>query len=377
MGVIMKRRLKIAMVVDILHGFPGGGMVSTERIVERLLQNHTVTVISADPASPENVSVHGFYPPIHRIKKLMDKIGFVFALPDSKKLRKIIQEVDIVHVQLPFWLGQRAITIARKLRKPVISSFHLQVENILYNLNISNDTIEKLLYHYFLKRVYNRSDAVICPSEFAHSELEKYGLTVPGIVVSNGITEKFHTDPTFTRSTEKFVLFSVGRFAPEKRQEVIIEAIKHSKYAERIELILSGRGVLESKLQKAAESLPRKAKIAFLSEEELISSYHRANLYIHASEVELESLSVLEAMGCGLTPLISNSPTSAASQFAHNEQFLFNANDPIDLASKIDYWFEHDEELSDWHKRTSEKAKLYRIDKSIEKLERLYSDYSK
>lgn len=40
----------------------------------------------------------------------------------------------------------------------------------------------------------------------------------------------------------KILIMMVGRLSVEKRQDVIINAVKHSKYADKIQLIFAGKG---------------------------------------------------------------------------------------------------------------------------------------
>ena len=77
------------------------------------------------------------------------------------------------------------------------------------------------------------------------------------------------------------------------------------------------------KLIETGQKLSNKPIIKFVSEKDLIRYYNLADLYVHPSDVELESMSVLEAIGCGLPVLISDSKSSAAKQFALNEHFIF------------------------------------------------------
>ena len=69
-----------------------------------------------------------------------------------------------------------------------------------------------------------------------------------------------------------------------------------------------------------------------------------ADLYVHPAEVEIEAISCLEAISCGLVPVISDSPRSATRFFALDEKNLFACSDPDSLAQKIDYWLDHPEE---------------------------------
>jgi glycosyltransferase involved in cell wall biosynthesis len=109
-----------------------------------------------------------------------------------------------------------------------------------------------------MKRIYNRSSMVICPSKFAQDELKQYGLTAPSMVISNGILPMFkpcsvERDPLLA---DKFIVLSVGRFAPEKQQEIILQAIRISKYRNKIQLILIGEGPMKEKLQERGRNIP-------------------------------------------------------------------------------------------------------------------------
>ncbi len=60
------------------------------------------------------------------------------AVPSYRKLRKAIREMDIVHIQFPFFLGIRSVRIATKMKIPVISTFHIQAEHLAMNAGISS-----------------------------------------------------------------------------------------------------------------------------------------------------------------------------------------------------------------------------------------------
>ena len=71
-----------------------------------------------------------------------------------------------------------------------------------------------------------------------------------------------------------------------------------------------------------------------------------ADLYVHPSEIEIEAISCLEAIKCGKVPVIANSPSCATKAFALDDRSLFRVNDARNLSDKIDYWFDHPEELT-------------------------------
>ena len=76
-----------------------------------------------------------------------------------------------------------------------------------------------------------------------------------------------------------------------------------------------------------------------------------ADLYVHPAEVEIEAISCLEAISCGLVLVIADSPRSATRFFALDDKNLFHFNHPVDLAGKIDYWIVHPEEKAEYSEK--------------------------
>ena len=75
----------------------------------------------------------------------------------------------------------------------------------------------------------------------------------------------------------------MGRLAAEKRQDVIIEAVRRSRHANQIRLVLSGGGPREAELKEMARALPNGAEIGFLPRETLLQHFANADL-VHPRE---------------------------------------------------------------------------------------------
>jgi len=121
-------------------------------------------------------------------------------------------------------------------------------------------------------------------------------------------------------------------------------------------------------------TLPNPAFFEYVSQEKLISLFNTADLFIHASEIELEGMAVLEAIGCGLPALISDAKHSASTQFALNDEFLFSAGNVDSLVSKLDYWIAHEAELQASKSAYLERAQAYAFDVSVQYARSLYQN---
>jgi 1,2-diacylglycerol 3-alpha-glucosyltransferase len=368
-----RRRLKIAIVIDAYDDCKNGAAISTKRFVSLLRKEHEVIVISTGKAAPGKTLLPGFYPPF--VRKVMKRMKTPMAIPVGRKLRKVFSEVDLIHIQFPFLLALRSVRIARKMNLPVVSTFHIQAEHLAMNAGIHSKRFVDTCYKVWMKRLYNLSDLVICPSRFAEDELKRYGLKSPSIIISNGILPNYH--PTKNIREEKlngkFIVLSVGRFSPEKRHQMIIRAIDQSKHREKIQLILIGEGPIREKLEKEGISLPVKPVFLTLQSEELIYYYNIADLYVHAADIEIEGMTILEAMGCGLPVLVADSPKSAAHQFALDQTFLFDSGNVSDLVTKLDFWIDNPGKLFESREKYLHASRNFRIENSYERLVEQYA----
>jgi len=367
--------LKIAIVTD-AYNYGRGGDVASIRLVEGLKKRgHVITVVSTKSVQKERFfQVKGFCPP--NAEESFRKMDFLFGIPEKKVLRKAFSDVDLVQIQHPFYLDYGAAKVAKAMGKPVVAAFHCQPQNILGTMGMKGRLKEIIVEKIFNFLLFNRVPIIQCPSLFAADLLKKSGCRSTLRVISNGIPPEYV--PTAQARPDwfgdKMVLICVGRHAPEKRPELIIQGLKRSKHANKIQLLLCGRGENTEALKAMGADLPVKPFVQYVTHEEKFTYLNTADLFVHASIVELESLSCLEAIGCGLPCLISDSRHSAASQFALDERFLFKTDDADNLAEKIDYWYENREQLRNLGGKVLAMAEKYRFENCLDKMEALYAE---
>lgn len=369
--------MKILIVIDQYDNGNNGTTMSARRFVEALeRRGHNVSIVSTGRPKPNKYVVKKL-PLTPIVSHIIKSQGMCFAIPSKKVLTKAIQDADVVHFYMPFGLSTYGLKIAEELGIPHTAAFHVQPENITYTIGLGkNEKINDKIYEFYRDRFFNRFNHIHCPSNFIANELKRHGYTANLHVISNGIDSKFHYIklPKTDNLKDKFVITMIGRLSNEKRQDVLIDAISKSKYNDKIQLVLAGKGLNEKKYFELGKKLKNPPIIQFFNNNDLISLLGMTDLYVHAADAEIEAISCIEAFACGIVPIISNSKKSATPQFALTENSLFKPGDSLDLAKKIDYWIEHTEERINYEKKYADSALKYNIDNSIIQIEGMLKD---
>jgi glycosyltransferase involved in cell wall biosynthesis len=258
--------------------------------------------------------------------------------------------------------------------RPVVAAFHVQPENALLNVGIHAHWASEWIYKFWVQHLYDQVDAVVAPTAFAERKLREHGLTTPVTVISNGVPPDLVALPAEREPAHRgfFLILMVGRLATEKHQEVLLEAVRRSKHCEGIQVVIAGSGPREAELKALAAQLPRGAEIGFLPRDRLMRLFNSADLLVHCSEVELEGISVLEAMSVGLPVLVGQGAESAASDLALGDDFRFPVGDAAALAQRLDALIDRPEVVARARVAYRDAALQFDFDANVAKLVDLY-----
>ena len=368
--------MKILIVIDQYDNLSNGTTISAKRFVEGLRKDGNEVQILSTGKDEENK----FGLKTYKFPKVIDKYfkanEMVFAKPDEEVMREIFKNQDVIHFYMPFALARKGVKIAEEMHIPHTTAFHVQPENITYAVGLgTNQLINDKIYTYF-RTYYNKFRHIHCPSKFIANQLENHGYTAKLHVISNGVDEDFKYDRKEKPEElkDKFVVTMVGRYSPEKRQDVLIDAIKKSKYSDKIQLILGGKGQCYEKYKEQSKDLKNPPIMQFFAKNDLANILSYTDLYVHSADAEIEAISCLEAIACGNVPIISNSNESATVQFALNDKSLFEHGNSEDLAKKIDYFIENPDYLAKMRKEYAEFANKFRIENSIKLMEEMFEE---
>ena len=367
--------LKIVLVIDQFDHSNNGTTITARRFAEQLRnRGHQVTILAAGAPEPDKITVPKHHIPL--FQGLIESQGMYFAKPVDEAYYEAFRDADVVHFYMPFRFCRRGESIARQMHIPTVAAFHVQPENITSTLFLGRcRPLNEWLYRRFLTTFYNRFDHIHCPSRFIADQLEQHHYGAKCHVISNGVDRAFRPPETPVQRTDgTFRILMIGRLSREKRQDLIIKAAALSRHRDRIQLIFAGKGPRLAADRRLGRKLPRQPVFGFYTKEELVELLHSCDLYVHASDAEIEGISCMEAFSAGLVPVISDSPLSATHQFSLDERCTFAAGDPQALADRMDYWIEHPEEKAALSRRYAAYGDSMRVESCVAQAEELYQE---
>jgi 1,2-diacylglycerol 3-alpha-glucosyltransferase len=371
--------MTITFICDVLGEENNGTTIATMNVIRALkAKGHTVRIVCADE---DKRGQEGYYivPKINfgPFNGYVAKNGVV---PASKKdeatIREALEGADICHFNFCGFLSSYAVDLAHNMGIPCTASLHTQAENYTNHVGLMNAKwANDAWYHLLYKRLFSKVDAIHYPSQFIRDLFEKKNHFVSnGYVISNGIQKDFH--PIEAKKPKEFqdkkVIVFTARYSKEKDHRILLKALHYSAYEKDIQLILPGAGPDMKSLQKWGKRLTNPPVLGFHSRQEMVAILNYADLYVHPSLIDIEPLSALEAMACGLTPVLSDSKRSSVRYFALDQRNLFRHNSKHDLATKIDYWLSHPEEKMANRQKYLDYVQQFDFATSMNRMEKMY-----
>jgi glycosyltransferase involved in cell wall biosynthesis len=237
----------------------------------------------------------------------------VYTIPtpkSSKILMRSLQQLkpDLVHASLTLSpLDFRLPEICEDLNIPLVATFHPPFDSKIRNLKSSTQYLTYQLYAPFLARY----DRVIVFSQIQKDLLVKLGVPEAKVaVIPNGVdVERYspgYSNLKYQLKTKRLFVYQ-GRIAPEKNVEALLKAWKHSEMGEDSKLLVVGDGPLTTSLKPFYGKEDGIIWLGFVADEEKrIDILRAADVFILPSLVEGLSLSLLEAMACGIACLATD-----------------------------------------------------------------------
>ena len=241
--------------------------------------------------------------------------------------------------------------------------------------NITRSFLAKqavLFYDKFIgKKTLKKFDKILAISQWEIPYLIKFGADINKVIyIPNGIPEEFFTQ---NRSKEENKILFLGRISPKKKIETLIKAMSLIKDKK---VILEIVGPQEKEYFEMLESLIKNLNInirvkfspTIFDVAKKIKKIDSAKIYVLPSRVEGMPQSLIEAMAREKIVIGSNSIAIRDLITDSKNGYLFEFDNPKDLARKIDLVLNSDNK--NLRKEAKNSVEQFSWDKVINKIEK-------
>lgn len=237
--------------------------------------------------------------------------GFYLSMRYSRAAKKLLQTMDVVHVQHPFLSGRLALRYCREI--PIVYTNHTRYD--LYAqayLPMMPEEMSQGLLQAYMPSFCNAVDLVIAPSAGMKTILRQLNVDREIEVVPNGVDlQNFLSAQPLPRESfgykeNDLLLVYAGRIALEKNLPFLLRSFAGvAETMPNAQLLLLGSGVqlYEEEIRsligelKLSERVHLTGRIAY---DQLPAYLAMCDIFVTASVTEVHPLSVIEAMGAGL-----------------------------------------------------------------------------
>lgn len=299
-----------------------GGVSTASHLIKKHLtaRGHDVYVITpSDPkAEAEENVIRVPSIPFVSAKRL------AFMCPPMIYKQITDLDLDLVHTQTEFVMGDLARRVRQDLKIPHVHTFHTLYEDWLQGqLGEGNASkAARTFIRRFSTKFCNSADYIIVPTQKTEDVLLAYGVTTPLQILPTGIEldrftaaaadaeSRLQLRQAFNIPQDAFVLIYVGRISHEKAINEILEYLPQLiGENDDFYFVLAGSGPqLQEYCDQVSEAgLEKKIKfIGPVSPDEVPRYYAMGDAFASASRSETQGLTYIEAMAAGLPLLVFN-----------------------------------------------------------------------
>jgi alpha-1,6-mannosyltransferase len=250
---------------------------------------------------------------------------------------------DIIESGDPYQVGWKAASVGRSLRIPVVGFYHSHFSEAYLRgpARLLLAAAQK-----YVRKLYNRYEATLVPSEQLARVLEGWGVRNVRTVKLGVNAETFSPHPddrAETRSSlgiaqDRRLLLYVGRLAHEKNTETLFASfeILAKRRPHEFELLIIGDGPQREQLHQLQGKTGNVKWIQYCTDSiELARFYRTADLFVHPGIQETFGLVALESQACG-TPVVGIRGSCLDQIIFHQQESWARESAPAALADAIE-----------------------------------------
>ncbi|MCS7209119.1 MAG: glycosyltransferase family 4 protein [Fimbriimonadales bacterium] len=373
--------MKVALFSESYLPYLNGVSVSIRILHEELTRRGYEVWIYA----PRFRDYHDPYPTVRRFPSFTTPfepdypIAWLLAPRLWREFRK--QGFDVVHTHTPFFVGMAGASWAKRLKIPLVSTYHTLYEEYLHYVPpIVPKSLVRRVLRWHLKRYYESVDAVITPSEIGAEVLRKYGVQKPITPIRNPVLPFPEVSKAEARAklgipAETWMLLYVGRMAPEKNVSVLLQAIPHIVRGcpnARLWLVGPGPALEDLKAQAHAMNLSQWVHFTGAVPRDEVSLYLlAADLFVFPSITESQGLVLDEAQAAGLPCIVANGG-GAPEAVDYGQTGLVVEPTPEAFVEAVLHLTRHPEERDTLRQRAIRKRELLSVPSVVDRIIGVY-----
>jgi len=312
-----------------------------------------------------------------------------------RRLLKILADFrpDVIHLHDASTIGLAGVLAGKKLGIPTALTAHQLpwfVASYMPNVPALKTTVERMLWDY-VRWLEANLQALISPTETIADTIQQFSGSRP-VVIPNGIDlDRFNPAPAeegerlrlcsrFALDPDRPVILHVGRLDVDKQVDLVVRAAAQVLDRSNAQLIVAGDGRQREHLIELARRLGIERETRFpgfvSSTGDLPGLYRVADVFVTASEIEVQPLVLLEALASGL-PVVAVRATSIPEVVREGVNgHLVKPKDTSALAEGILGLIADPDRARGMGRRGREAATHYSMDVSVEKHETFYASLS-
>lgn len=306
----------------------------------------------------------------------------VYTIPTLTAAKVLTQSLrrlkpNLVHASLTLSpLDFLLPEICAELNLPLIATFHTPFAGKGAKLKSGTQLLAYQLYAPFLINY----DRVIVFSQVQRDLLARLGLLAENVaVIPNGVdVQKYFPGPSNLKQelkAERLFVYQ-GRLATEKNVEALLRAWKQAEMRSTSKLLIVGDGPLTQSLKPFHGSEYGVFWMGFVSDENRrIEILRGADVFVLPSLVEGLSISLLEAMACGLACLATDAGADGEVLEGGAGVVLSTQRVMSELRTLLPVFQDHPELTTLLGQKARQRVlERYTINHNITQLERLYTE---
>lgn len=304
----------------------------------------------------------------YEMSKLTDNISFYIGASDTENLKKEFAGMKNCHfvqyssssamkrlnVDIPHIIKKYGIHFAhfqyiapfRKHCKYIVTTHDILFNDFKEEFSFSYRVLRNLLFRYGIQQ----ADIKTTVSDYSKNRISHhYGIPSSDIhVIKNGVSDAFYQpfdqeearrSVRATYGISNYILY-VSRLEPRKNHALLLKSFIDQKlYEKGISLVFIGRSTIaDNELESMQSAMPQEAKSHFfridqVNNEDLLTFYRGARIFVYPSKAEGFGIPPLEA-GAMKIPLLCSNKT-AMSDFTFFGDRFFDPQDESSFTYKL------------------------------------------